>query len=210
MNKRDYTKSRRALAKAFAAELKIRGRAAGWRINQGVAFMQRHDWFFAIVPSVWITEDKAEAKILAKPMVVDPILWAMMGHPELGREPLSYRYFGILAATPIILADRFLSGETADALADCALRTGEDCARIVAESTLDVSDYHDRLHSDGFGINDLGARVAALIGIGKEEQARALLLGETREAPNVEVIGSKGGFASRATEWFEERRRSMN
>ena len=77
-------------------------KGVGWRYANGGIFQQSGDWFVSILPRL-LWGRGVNAKVLAKPMAVDPVFWRILGRPENERLPLSFRANGAWVLRPPFL-----------------------------------------------------------------------------------------------------------
>lgn len=83
--------------KSVNQALRLAAKGSKWRQKQGVLFRQIDDYFFAVEwETGWYSNDPPRFiySICAKPMSIDPLLWATVGDHDLEQEPLSFRYWG--------------------------------------------------------------------------------------------------------------------
>lgn len=207
--KAEARKERYALSRALAKALAAQAKASGWRCNQGVAFASRADWFLALNPIVHVDSARTQVMVLAKPMEVDPIFWSMAGEPQLTKSPLSYRYFGVLACTPLKLGEPDVAEDGgAEALASRVMDLGNTAFADIERDRLGIEDFLARLDRDGFGMNPFGTRIAALVAAGRSDEALALCRGANGADIPGGFVGPRGGFATQAVQWLQQRQES--
>lgn len=199
-------KERYDLSRALAKTLAREASASGWRCSQGVAFASRGDWFLALNPIVHIAAVRTQVMVLAKPMAVDPIFWAMAGEPQLAKGPLSYRFFGVLACTALKLAELDLAEDGGpEALASRVIDLGNATFADIEREHLGIEDFLTRLDREGFGANPFATRVAALAAAGRLDESLALCRGANGADIPGGFVGPRGRFATQALQWLQQR-----
>ena len=94
-----------AYSKEIQKQLRAAVKGTSWRQAQGVAFQKCGDWFIA---GHWRalsanSADGLRIEIMAKPMAIDPMLWAVMRLEDNNSKPLSFRYWGsFICGTPVL------------------------------------------------------------------------------------------------------------
>lgn len=164
----------------------------------------RSDWFLAVHPMVNRLRERTQARIVVKPMASDPVFWDLVGHPELRRQGLSFRYLGAMTVGGLILEEPEISEEGgAEAMAGRLLAVGEQRLETIAR-TWTVDDFLSRLPvRQG---RYYTARLSTLLAFGRLKDAERL-------AANTAAAGGTGGFVSSsrgsindmATRWIEQK-----
>ena len=93
---------------------------AGWRCANGGIFLQQGDWFIDVLPSL-LWKRGVMARLSAKPMKVDPVFWSIVGLPENGTLPLSFRANGAWVLRPPFSEAFIALNEPEPELLACAL-----------------------------------------------------------------------------------------
>lgn len=99
---REQQRAVKQRSKDFDAALKAKARAAGWRYARGEMFKQAGDWFVSVLPSL-LWQRGALARLMIKPMALDPLFWDIVGLPENRKLPLSFRATGAWVLRPTTL-----------------------------------------------------------------------------------------------------------
>jgi len=122
---RDQRSAAKRREKDFQAALKAAGRRRGWRYAGGWLFRQDGEWFASILPSL-LWERGAAIAFALKPMALDPLFWDIVGLPDNGKLPLSFRANGAWVLHPPPRESR-VGSDVAEvsALAELAARSAD-------------------------------------------------------------------------------------
>ena len=118
--------ARHAYRRALEKSIRTQANGTGWKSAGGSMFREAAGWFFQAAPAVYIYEPDTKLGVSVKPMAIDPILWQLLGVPELGKQSLSFRATGALTCRPrcfdeqpieenddpAIVADRLIAAAT--------------------------------------------------------------------------------------------------
>jgi hypothetical protein len=199
-------KSRRALAKSVATELRSRAKGTDWKVSQGWLFREDASWFVDVRASVWAARRKSTLQLFSKPMGIDPIFWDIVATPDNIHQPLSFRLFGAWTVSTPSLSEVEVEevGLDAPALADTILqvaqrefelsREGRSLEGLLAR----VREHPAHVRVGGY----LPAMVCGLVLLGRREEAREACIAarERRESGGFSV-GSRT-FVDLALEWL--------
>jgi len=179
-------KTRRALSKSVAAELRSQAKEAGWKVSQGWLFRDDNGWFVDARPNVWVMERKSTVELRAKPMSIDPIFWEIVGTKDNNKLPLSFRVFGAWTVSTPALTEVEVDEEALDAagLADLMVQIARcELERSRLDRSLErflskVQEHHSRVPSRPH----LPAVVCALALLDQREEARAACIAGSAKA----------------------------
>ena len=99
-----------AYHKEMQGQLRDAAKGTGWKQAKGAVFRQIDDWFIA---GHWRNvsanpDDGLRIEIMAKPMVIDAMLWDVMELHDNNRQPLSFRYWGAFICGNPVLKSRVI------------------------------------------------------------------------------------------------------
>jgi hypothetical protein len=214
---REQQKAVKQRSKDFDAALKARARAAGWRYARGEVFRQAGDWFVSVFPSL-LWEQGALARLMIKPMALDPLFWDIVGLPENRDLPLSFRATGAWVLRPRTLDETVaLDIGEIDALADALLAwSDERSKKSLAKASVQT------MLADLPNIPELGGQPLALatcLHILADDLDGAMRLCRISDPDAHPLMREGGGFSThnrdglestfieQAREWIAARRR---
>jgi hypothetical protein len=201
---REFTKARHKQRGDLARACREAVKGSKWRSSQGVLFDQRNGWFLAVHEMTNILHEETKARLVVKPMSVDPIFWDLVGEPQLRSQPLSFRYFGAVTCPGLILGEPEISEE--GGVAAIALRMvelGENAlSEVAAEWTTD-----EFLGCIAASINParlFATTIATLIASDRLDEALRLT-----DKASTRAIGGflskRGSFPETASAWIRQR-----
>ena len=195
LSKREFTKRRHAQSRDLVRACRAIVAGTGWKSRQGVLFTHRDGWFIAVHEMTNLLHERTQARVAVKPMATDPVFWDMVGHPELRRQGLSFRYFGAMTTGALILEEPEIPEQGGPhAIARRMLELGEQVLDRISR-TWTVDDFLAGIA--GRGGRYYTATIATLIAYGREAEAGRL------SATSV-AAGSSGGFISSKLGTFNE------
>lgn len=198
--------ARHTYRRALETALRTKAKGGFWRSGQGSIYRQKAGWFVSATPSVRIREQVTTVLIGVKPMAVDPIYWDLVGLPEHGELPLSTRLNEEWSCRSTCFAELTLD-EDSDAV-------------IVAGRLLDIADEQldliQRFYTADLFLaacrsaaekddDYLPSVAAALIAIGRRDEALALCEKARAVGRGRGLSAAKGGFSATALTWLRER-----
>ncbi len=93
------TKQRRTLEKECNTLLRSVAKESGWKKASNFVFCSDSGFFFQASLSVFFNANRTVASFTAKPMLIDPILWDILGIPENISGPMSLRGNGAFSCS---------------------------------------------------------------------------------------------------------------
>lgn len=111
LSKREFTEGRHAQRRELYKACQAVAKGTRWKAKTGVLVGEQDGWLVAIHELTDVSQRRTRARVIVKPMAIDPIFWEIVGHPELCRQGLSFRYFGAMTCAPLILEEPELSEE---------------------------------------------------------------------------------------------------
>lgn len=207
LSKREFTKARHAQRRDLYKACRAVTKGTRWQSRTGVLSGERGDWFVAVHEMTDVLRVRTRARVVVKPMAIDPIFWEVVGHPELCRESLSFRYFGAMTCSFLILEEPELSEEGGvDAIAKRMLDLGEAKLDDISGSwTLDS--FLDRLIDPSKPDKKFTTRIATLLAAGRFGEAQALCDESAARGSSGGFLSSdRGTFNEMATNWITEQR----
>jgi hypothetical protein len=208
--KREFTKARHAQRRELAKACREVAKGTPWRSNQGVLFADRGGWFVAVHEMTNILREETKARIVVKPMAIDPIFWDLVGEPQLRSQSLSFRYFGALTCAPLILGEPEVSEDGGViAIAQRLLALGEAKLGLIAASwTAD-----DFLHGIQTTINSdrlLVSTIATWMAEGRDDEALAQCDQAVARRDPCGFVGARGSFPQTAGAWIRAKQQPTN
>lgn len=149
----------------------------------------------AVHPVVNLLHERTSVRLTVKPMASDPVFWDLVGHPELRRQGLSFRYFGAMTVAGLIAEEVEVSEDGGpDAIAQRMLEIGQRTLDML-EKSWTIDDFLDRLPLRGGRY--FTARIATLLAYGRDADAKRL-------CEESAAAGSSGGFVSSVRGTFNQ------
>lgn len=187
---RAFTSARHAQRRAVFKACREATKGSPWRSATGVLFAQRNGWFVAVHEMTGIVTASTKARLVVKPMAIDPIFWDMAGQPQLRDESLSFRYFGALTCPGLIIGERGIREEGGPPeIARRMLQLGEQTLEEIATSW-SINQFLEGIRSSTDPKRLFSTAICTLIADGRGEEALELC----RESVN---NGQVRGFLSR-------------
>ena len=93
------TKQRRIFEKKCNTLLRSAAKGSGWKKASNFVFYSDSRFFFQATLSVYLNANRTLARFSAKPMLIDPILWDILGIPENTSGPMSLRGNGAFSCS---------------------------------------------------------------------------------------------------------------
>lgn len=109
LSKREFTKARHVQRRELYKACQAVTKGTRWKSRTGVLVGEQDGWLVAVHEMTDVSQVRTRARVIVKPMTIDPIFWEIVGHPELCRQGLSFRYFGAMTCAPLILEEPELS-----------------------------------------------------------------------------------------------------
>lgn len=196
-SKREFSKQRHAQRRDVAKACRAAVKGTTWRANQGVIFAESRGWLLSLQEMTDVSRLGTRGRLVVKPMTTDPLYWEIVGHPELCKQPLSFRIFGWMTSGSIILGEPAIDEDGGPpAIAARMMEIGERAlADIASNWTLDrfLDDYRDAVLPDRKFIT----RIVTLLALGRLEEARTL-------CQQSKAKGWHGGFTSSSRGTFND------
>jgi hypothetical protein len=210
---RAFTSARHAQRRTLFKACRIATKGSAWRSASGVLFAQRNGWFLAVHEITGIVEASTQARLVLKPMRIDPIFWEILGEPQLRDEALSFRYFGALTCPGLIMGEVDISEEGGPPeIAARMLQLGEERLEEVA-ACWTIDRFLDGIRLAANPQRLFATAICTLIAEGRGEQALELC---RNSASNGQVRGfltRRGTFPEMAAKYLvaaERRSPSLN
>lgn|SRR5690242_11309674 len=206
-SKREFTKMRHAQRRDLVRACQAAVKGSSWRSNKGTLFAHRSRWLVGVTEMTNVTCEQTKARIAVKPMANDPIYWDIIGHPELRDESLSFRLFGWMTTSSLILEEPVISerGGTS-AIAKRMLDIG-DCklSEIASDWTAEefLAGLGDPISPDKKFIT----RVVTLLAERRYDDALQLCEASAARGESGGFVSSiKGTFNEMTAHWIEAHR----
>jgi hypothetical protein len=182
--------ARVACQRSLKKSLRTQAKGAEWKAIDAWLFQQRDGWFISVLPCVWVTPKRTQAKISVKPMAIDPIFWDLVGLPENRKMPLSFRASAAWACHPPCFAEIDVEEhEDTAVLADRVIAVAnEQMDRMLRTWSVDAFLSHCQ-HSGVRWGTYLPCTVTTLVAMDRTEEA----LATCKEA---HARGVGGGFSA--------------
>jgi hypothetical protein len=194
---------RRALEKAVRSVSK----GTGWRSTQGCLFRDQSGWFLAVCPAVFIDRHRTTVLVTAKPMGIDPIFWDIVGLPENGELPLSFRLNGAWTCGPPAFAEVEVDecGDV-DETANRILKTADQ--QIDGIRSWGIEGFLQSCEENGAdAYSYVAPRICALIAIGHLPEAVQICESAQKAGSTGGFTAPEGSFTEMAIRWLN---RSLN
>lgn len=201
-------KQRRIFEKELLAALGPVVKGTGWKKSGQILFKESGGFFQEIDISVFLNDEKICVTQQVKPMMLDLILWDILGISENASEPLSFRSTGAFTCPGLPIHEELI--DTRDATvsdAAIALRTIADSSVKLRQKVLEGTDFSTLLAQHP-NHRERGAYevtlVTSLINDGKHDAAaslaRAYASGELKSSMDLSCAGVS--FHSLALDWL--------
>lgn len=196
-SKREFSKQRHAQRRDVAKACRAAVKGTIWRANQSVIFAESGGWLLSLQEMTDVSREVTRARLVVKPMATDPLYWEIIGHPELCKQPLSFRIFGWMTSGSIILGEPTINEDGGPpAIAAQMLEIGKrTLADIAASWTLDS--FLDPFRNAVLPDKKFVTRIVTLLALQRFEEARAL-------CEQSKAKGWYGGFASSSRGTFND------
>jgi len=206
------TKQRQTFEKECNARLHNVARGSGWKKASNFLFCSDSGFFFQVTLSVYLNTNRTLARFTAKPMLIDPILWDILGIPENNSEPMSLRGNGAFSCNTPDFFEAEIEGpdSTAITIVDSFLNFAKTSKDQFLEMHANISFSH--LISDHPNHRERGAYamtlVASLINEANYQRALDIALGHsTGKLSSCEQFSSSGqSFHDLAVTWLSARK----
>lgn len=206
------TKQRRILEKECNTLLRSVAKGSGWKKASDFVFCSDSGFFFQASLSVYLNANRALASFTAKPMLIDPILWDILGILENTSGPMSLRGNGaFLCSTPNFYEAEIENPDsTSNTIVDSFINFAKTSKDQFLDEYANIS-FSQLISKDPNHI-ERGAYamtlVASLIYEANYEQALDIALGHsTGKLSSCEKISSKGqSFHVLAVSWLSARK----
>jgi len=197
LSKREFTKARHAQRRDLYKACQAVTKGTAWKSRTGVLVGEGGGWFVGVHEMTDVSNIRTRARVVVKPMAIDSIFWEIVGHPELCRQGLSFRYFGAMTCAPLILEEPELSEEGGvAAIAQRMLDLGNRKLKEFAE-TWTTDDFLALVSNPSKPDLRFVTRVATLLADRCFEEAQYL-------CEESAARGSSGGFLSPKLGTFNE------
>ena len=204
MNKRAFTSARHAQRRDLFKACNAAAKGTEWKARQGVIVGERGGWLIAAHEMTDVLRERTRVRLVTKPMAIDPILWDLVGEPQLRRQGLTFRYFGAVTCPCLILEEPEVSEEGGvDAIA----------SRMIALADAKLTEITGSWTADTFlqGIRNainpgrhFASTVATLIAERRYDDALELLdEAVARSAPGG-FVSRRGSFPENAAKWIRD------
>jgi len=211
LSKREFTKSRHGQRRDLYKACQAVTKGTKWKSRTGVLVGERGGWFVGVHEMTDVLQVRTRARVVVKPMAIDPIFWEIVGHPELCRQSLSFRYFGAMTCAFLILEEAELSEEGGvAAIAQRMLDLGNRKLQEIADSW--TSDHFLRMLCNP-SKPDLKfvTRIATLLADRRFDEAQSLCDESAARGSSGGFLSSKRGtFNEMVTAWIAEQRSVEN
>jgi hypothetical protein len=191
-------RTRKALARAVASDLKLLARGSGWRMAQGWMFREQADWFIQVQVGVPLNRARTTLALTQKPMGLDPMFWDIVGLPENGKQPLSFRVFGAWTCpVPASVEAELLEGDgQAEGIARAVLDWA-DAQLVETVSSRELNAFIEYLRGHPRRGHYLASYITALVLAHRRDEALA-------ESTVAMDRGESAGFSVGTTVTFPE------
>ena len=211
LSKREFTKGRHAQRRELYKACQAVTKGTRWKSKTGVLVGEQDGWFVAVHELTDVSQVRTRARVIVKPMAIDPIFWEIVGHPELCRQGLSFRYFGAMTCAPLILEEPELSEEGGvPAIAQRMLDLGNRKLKEVS-GTWTTDSFLGLLCDPSKPDQRFVTRVTTLLADRRFEEGQRLCEESAARASSGGFLSSKHGtFNEMVSIWIAEQRSVEN
>ena len=211
ISKRDFTKARHAQRRDLFKACQAVTKGTSWKSRTGTLVGEQGGWFLAVQEMTDVSRERTRARVVVKPMAIDPIFWAIVGHPELCRQSLSFRYVGWMTCAFQILEEPELPedggvGAIAQRMLDLGSRTLDEIA-----NTWTLDRFLECLGDPSKPDRKFITRITTLLASRRFDEAQSLCDKSAAEGSSGGFLSSaRGTFNQMATNWIREQRSVEN